>query len=89
VNSSTLKSFWQLFHSLPPDVRRNAREAFRLFQTDPFDTRLQFKQIKSKKGWWSVRIQGGYRASGERNGDAITWFWIGTHDDYMGRIGTK
>jgi hypothetical protein len=89
VNSSTLKSFWQLFHNLPEDVRRQARQAFNLFQTNPFDPRLQFKEIKSRRGWWSVRIGGGHRALGERSGDTITWFWIGTHDDYIRRIGTK
>jgi hypothetical protein len=76
VNSSTVKSFWQVFHALPPDVRLRARKAFVRFQSDPFDARLQFKEIKSRKGWWSVRVDGGYRALGMRQGDAITWFWI-------------
>jgi hypothetical protein len=89
VNSLTLKSFWQQFHALPPDVRLQARQAFARFQGDPFDPPLQFKEIKSRKGWWSVRVDGGYRALGMRQDDTIIWFWIGTHDEYLRRIGKK
>lgn len=66
MNSSTVKSFWQLFHALPENVRQQARQAFALFQNDPFDPRLQFKEIRSRKGWWSARIDGGYRVLGLR-----------------------
>jgi hypothetical protein len=34
-----------------------------------------------------VRVDGGYRALGMRQDDTITWFWIGTHDDFLRRIG--
>jgi hypothetical protein len=30
----------------------------------------------------SVRISRGYRALGLRDGDLVTWFWIGSHTDY-------
>lgn len=89
MNSLTLRSFWQLFHALPADIQRQARQAFTLFQGDPFDPRLQFKEISSRKGWWSARIDGGYRVLGLRQADTITWFWIGNHDEYLRRIGKK
>jgi hypothetical protein len=31
---------------------------------------------------YSVRVGLDYRAVGLLQGDTITWFWIGTHDDY-------
>jgi len=89
VRSSTVAAFWRLFRGLPPEVRRRARAAFELFKNDPFDPRLQFKEIKSRKGVWSVRIDGGYRALGRRQADQITWFWIGGHDEYLRLIGKK
>jgi hypothetical protein len=31
---------------------------------------------------YSVRIGTNHRALGLLKGDTITWFWIGTHDEY-------
>lgn len=31
---------------------------------------------------YSVRVGIGYRALGVKDGDTITWFWIGSHADY-------
>ncbi len=31
---------------------------------------------------YSVRVSLGWRALGLREGDAIFWFWIGSHADY-------
>ena len=31
---------------------------------------------------WAVRITRGYRAVGVLEGDTVTWFWVGNHDDY-------
>ena len=31
---------------------------------------------------WSVRIADNYRALGQRSGDRIIWFFIGTHAEY-------
>jgi hypothetical protein len=36
---------------------------------------------------WSVRINEQYRAVGERQGDTITWVWIGTHNEFENRFG--
>jgi hypothetical protein len=32
---------------------------------------------------YSVRIGKGYRALGILEGEAILWFWIGPHDEYI------
>ena len=38
--------------------------------------------FKSTEPIYSVRISRGYRALGLRDGDLVTWFWIGSHADY-------
>ncbi|GBC75821.1 hypothetical protein HRbin07_00009 [bacterium HR07] len=43
---------------------------------------LRFKCINEQENIWSVRITRGYRALGIMEGDTVTWFWIGNHDDY-------
>lgn len=36
---------------------------------------------------YSVRIGLSYRAVGLLKADTVTWFWIGTHDEYDRLIG--
>ena len=43
---------------------------------------LHFKCIHLEEDVWSVRITLGYKAIGTMDGDTVTWFWIGSHDDY-------
>ena len=38
--------------------------------------------VSSTKPVFSARVGLGYRALGVREGDAIVWFWIGTHAEY-------
>jgi hypothetical protein len=83
MNSQAGKSFWRPFRALPADAKRQARAAFADFNQDPFLPHLHFKPIKGRANWWSVRIDGGYRAVGERRANLIDWFWIGDHDGYL------
>jgi len=77
--SSTKASFRRRFEQLPPRVQQRAIESYRLWQRDPWNRRLMFKKIGN---YWSVRIDGGYRAMATREGERVTWFWIGNHDEY-------
>ena len=43
---------------------------------------LHFKCINAEENIWSVRITRGFRAIGILERDTVTWFWIGSHDDY-------
>src|SRR4051812_15814210 len=65
----------ETFRSVPE--RPNRR-----FQMDQSHSGLQFKQLHSSSGLWSVRVTESYRAVGVRNGDEIVWLFIGTHADY-------
>jgi hypothetical protein len=76
-----------MLQALPPDARRQAVAAYRLFREDPFHPGLQFKRIGHRRNIWSVRVGLHYRAIGERNDDRILWYWIGTHAEYDQLLG--
>ncbi len=80
--SHTTASFRKAFGQLPEQLQRQAREAYKRFQQDPFHSSLHFKQIHPTKPVYSVRVGRDYRAVGVRNRDEIIWYWIGSHSDY-------
>jgi hypothetical protein len=82
MNSNVLPSFWAAYQSLERDVRERARKAYRLWAENPFHPSLRFKCINPQENVWSVRVTRGYRALGLWEGDTVTWFWIGSHDEY-------
>ena len=84
MNSRTTRSFRAAFRSLPPDVRRRARRAYRLWRETPNLPGLRFKRIGDKV---SVRIGRDYRALGILEGDTVYWHWIGKHDEYDRLVG--
>jgi hypothetical protein len=67
---------------LPDQVRRQAREAYRLFRQDSTHPGLHFKQVHANPPMYSARVGIGYRAVGGLDGDTVVWFWIGSHADY-------
>ncbi len=82
MNSQTTPAFWQKYRALPVEVRRHARETYRLWRKNPAHPSLRFKRVKSDQPVYSVRIGLNYRALGLLKGDMVTWFWIGDHADY-------
>ncbi len=82
MNSHTTKGFWKLHDTLPEQVQRQAKTAYRRFEEDPFHASLQFKQVHDTKPIYSARISRDYRTVGVKNEDEIVWFWIGSHSDY-------
>ncbi len=67
---------------LPRDVRRQAREAYRLFMQNPNHPGLRFKKVHDAEPIYSARINIDYRAVGVLDGNEIIWFWIGPHAEY-------
>lgn len=67
---------------LPAAVRRQARDAYRLFEQNPHHPGLKFKKLPPHEDLWSVRINNDYRAIGQCQGDVVLWFFIGSHGDY-------
>ncbi len=82
MTSHTLPSFWEAYYRLPDHIRQSARKAFFLWKESPVHPSLHFKCVNQEERVWSVRITLGYRALGIVDGDTVTWFWIGSHQDY-------
>lgn len=85
--SRTTRTFWKHFDALPRDVQRQGIRTYVLWRADPFHRSLHFKCVSEVHGVWSVRVGIHWRALGTRDGDAITWFWIGSHSDYDRLLG--
>ena len=77
--SLALPRFWDLYDRLPVEIQAQADKQFALFSKDPSHPSLRFKEVGP---FWSVRVSYSYRALAVRNGEELTWFWIGTHADY-------
>ena len=82
MRSRTTRRFRDLLADLPAHVRRQARDAYRLFRQDPAHPGLHFKPLVPDPSTYSARIGISYRAVGARKGDTIVWYWIGSHADY-------
>lgn len=82
MKSYTLPSFWETYKKLDSDTRKRARKSYRIWIADPFHPSLRFKCINHAEDIWSVRVTLGVRSLGVLDGEAVTWFWLGDHDDY-------
>lgn len=82
MKSHTTKAFWKYYWALPPEVRLRAQQAYKLWRDNPAHPGLFFKRVKENQPIYSVRIGLGHRALGLLKADTVTWFWIGTHDEY-------
>ncbi|PYO63116.1 MAG: hypothetical protein DMD28_03450 [Gemmatimonadetes bacterium] len=82
MTSHTTARFREAFAALPLQIQAQARLAYRLFRRDPFHPSVRFKQIHPTRPIFSARVGLGYRALAVREGDAVIWFWIGSHADY-------
>jgi hypothetical protein len=87
VTSRTRPSFWRAYAQLSERSRLAARRAYATFAKTPDHTGLRFKKLAGYERVWSVRINEQYRAVGERNGDTIVWFWIGSHNEFDNLFG--
>ena len=82
MQSRTTRQFWGLFSNLPLDAQRDAKRAYRLFQSDPAHPGLQFKKLEGEGNIYSARIGLGYRALAVMNKNRVVWYWIGSHAEY-------
>ena len=82
MTSRTTRRFRELLAALPEHVRRQAREAYRLFRADPAHPGLRFKKVHDDPPIYSARVGIGHRAVGALTGGEVVWFWIGSHADY-------
>ena len=82
MKSRTSLGFWQHFELLPAKAQEHARESYKLWQDNPNHPSLHFKKVSRREPIYSVRVGLHYRSLGLRDGDVVTWYWIGTHAEY-------
>jgi hypothetical protein len=82
VTSKTTGRFRTALAALPPEIRQQAREAYKLFKQNPSHPSLRFRPVHPTEPIFSARVTLGYRAVGVREGGTIIWFWIGPHAEY-------
>ena len=82
MKSHANEKFWRAFENLPAQIQLRAREAYRLWQKNPYHPSLQFKQIHPNKPIFSVRVGIGWRTVGVKQEETMIWFWIGSHAEY-------
>ena len=82
MKSKTTRDFWDGFDALPVEEQDRAREAYGLWRDNPNHPSVHFKRVSRKFPIYSVRIGLHYRSLGLRDGDTITWYWIGSHAEY-------
>jgi len=80
LNSFCTERFWRGYHALPAPARTTADKNYALWRDNPGHPSLHFKPVG--EGFWSVRVGRHHRALGYREGDEITWVWIGPHAGY-------
>ena len=80
MNSFRDPKFIKLFDQLPAHIQRLAVKNFQLWRDNHRHPSLDFKELRND--CWSVRIGDHFRAVGVKDGDAVIWFWIGTHEKY-------
>ena len=82
MDSRITRSFREALRELDPVIQRRVRRAYHLFMDNPQHGSLYFKRVKGTRNLYSARVDDNYRVLGELNGDTITWYWIGPHDEY-------
>jgi hypothetical protein len=87
VISRATPSFWRALRALSTADQLAARRAFAQFVADPSHNSLRFKKLAGEESIWSARVSLSVRAVGVRDGDTITWFWIGTHAEFDRQFG--
>jgi hypothetical protein len=87
MNSQTTADFWHCFRQLPEEEQERAREVYRMWQANPRHNSLHLKRVSRKHPIYSIRVGLHYRSLGLRNGNTVTWYWIGTHGEYDRLLG--
>jgi hypothetical protein len=86
MTSRVSPSFWRSLRTLSAADQKAARRAYRLFMQEPSHNSLRFKKLAGHDKLWSVRVMISVRAVGHRDGDTITWVWIGSHNEFDSRF---
>ena len=86
MRSFVQESFWDAYRLLPSHVRRQTRDSYRFFASNPNHPSLDFKRVSRRRPVYSARVNIDYRALGVLCEGDIVWFWIGPHHEYDGLL---
>jgi mRNA-degrading endonuclease YafQ of YafQ-DinJ toxin-antitoxin module len=84
---SASRAFWRKFNQLSNQQQQNARDAFRVFKENPFDSRLRSHKIhrlsaRYRRTIYSAEIEADLRAVFYVEGDLVVTIDIGSHSIY-------
>ena len=85
--------FKERFAQLPAKIQDAAKDAYRLFLSDPYSPQLRNHELhdgnkgRHRKASRAVSVTRRYRAIYTIDGDTYVWYWIGSHEDYNDFIG--
>jgi hypothetical protein len=82
MTSYLTKDFIKCFGKLPNRIQQQARKSYKLWKQNPYHPSLEFKRVHQTRPIYSVRVAIGWRALGRKDGDKVSWFWIGSHAEY-------
>ena len=82
LNHKTVSGFRKLLRELPSHIQKLARKNYLLMLVNPNHPSLHLKKMQGYENRWSVRVGLNYRAVGYKDGNEISWYWIGTHEQF-------
>ena len=74
LSLAKLQTVTKMPESVPETVQEQVAESL--------SSIFAFQGINREENVWSARVTRGYRALTILEGDTVTWFWIGSHDEY-------
>ena len=80
MKSYSTTDFWKAYADLSPEMKKQAKKTYKLWQENSLHPSLHFKKVGKKL--LSVRVSSGCRALALKEGDDYYWIWIGEHDEY-------
>lgn len=82
MKSRATGRFWDLFSALSAPAQALAVKNYQLWLRNPAHPSLDFHRLRGSRNRYAIRVGDHYRALGVMETGAITWVWIGTHEDY-------
>ena len=74
--------FLEALRKLDHETRRKVQRAYQLFKDNPRHGSLRFRRVRGTRNHYSARVDDYYRVLGVVEGNTITWYWVGPHDEY-------
>ena len=74
--------FLEAFRKLDSATQHKVRRAYQLFKDNPRHGSLKFRRVRGTRNHYSAWVDDYYRVLGVVEGNVVTWYWVGPHDEY-------